>query len=198
MKNTILKIGLFALAVVLLVGMSIKISLLQKEKERLKQNTEALMSGAKYYENKFGESTAEVNRLNLTVSELQDNRAALVQEVKNMDIKLKRLQSISNTSLVSEFNSKLTLHDTIIVRDTFIDTVQCASYKDEYIDVNVCDFKDEIYANIITYDTIIQVVHRVPKKWWFIKYGTKAIRQTIKSSSPYTKITYTEYIEIKK
>ncbi|MFR4044610.1 MAG: DUF6549 family protein [Odoribacter splanchnicus] len=41
-------------------------------------------------------------------------------------------------------------------------------------------------------------MHRVPRRLWFIRWGTKAIRQEIISRNPYSRIAYTEYIELKK
>ena len=41
-----------------------------------------------------------------------------------------------------------------------------------------------------------QVVHRVPRKFIFIPYGTKAIRQEVWLSNPNTELVYTEYIEL--
>ena len=46
-------------------------------------------------------------------------------------------------------------------------------------------------------DTIKQIVHRVPKKFLFIKYGTKGIKQEVVSKNPHTKIVFTEYRELK-
>lgn len=46
-------------------------------------------------------------------------------------------------------------------------------------------------------DTLDQAVHRVPHRFWFIKWGTKAIRQDIVCRNPYSQITYSEYIELK-
>ena len=56
---------------------------------------------------------------------------------------------------------------------------------------------DTFSAKIESVDTLQQVVHRIPKKFLFIKWGTKAIRQEVVSSNPHSKIVYTEYIELK-
>ncbi|WP_353739197.1 DUF6549 family protein, partial [Muribaculum intestinale] len=56
----------------------------------------------------------------------------------------------------------------------------------------------DVELDVVSCDTIKQIIHRVPKKFWFIKWGCKAIRQEVVSTNPHTKITYTEYIELKK
>ena len=57
---------------------------------------------------------------------------------------------------------------------------------------------EEVECKIESVDTLHQIVHRVPHRFWFIRYGTKAIRQEVVSSTPHTRIVYTEYIELPK
>ena len=47
-------------------------------------------------------------------------------------------------------------------------------------------------------DTLRQVVHRVPRRFLFIRFGTKAVRQEIVSSNPHTRIVYAEYVRFAK
>jgi len=47
-------------------------------------------------------------------------------------------------------------------------------------------------------DTLRQIVHRVPRRFLFIRWGTKAIRQEIVSTNPHTRIVYTEYIDMRR
>ncbi len=54
-----------------------------------------------------------------------------------------------------------------------------------------------VNCKVQSVDTLIQVVHRVTRQFWFIKWGTKAIRQDIVSKNPHSQIVYTEYIELK-
>lgn len=57
-------------------------------------------------------------------------------------------------------------------------------------------YDDSLSYAVHSVDTLHQVVHRVPRKCWFIRYGTKAIRQEVWSSNPNTELVYTEYIEL--
>lgn len=47
-------------------------------------------------------------------------------------------------------------------------------------------------------DTLRQIVHRIPRRFLFIRWGTKALRQEIISSNPHTRIVYSEYIRIER
>jgi hypothetical protein len=57
---------------------------------------------------------------------------------------------------------------------------------------------DSLYVDIEQRDTIYQVVHRVPRRFLFFRFGTKAIRQDVWTSNPNSEIVYTEYIELEK
>jgi hypothetical protein len=53
-------------------------------------------------------------------------------------------------------------------------------------------------SRIARRDTLVQLVHRVPRKFLFIPFGTKAIRQEVTTKNPHTEITYTEYIVLRR
>jgi len=88
--------------------------------------------------------------------------------------------------------------DNFVYLDGTVDTIRCLDYQDNYLTFKGCDEGDLLKADIFIVDTLVQFVHRVPKQWWFFKWGTKAIRQEVLSKNPHTKITYTEYIELQK
>lgn len=58
--------------------------------------------------------------------------------------------------------------------------------------------RDTLLLDYHSIDTLHQIVHRVPRKFLFLRFGTKAIRQEIVSSNPHTKIVYSEYIELRR
>ena len=43
-----------------------------------------------------------------------------------------------------------------------------------------------------------QVVHRIPRRFLFIRWGTKALRQEIVSSNPHTRIVYSDYVKFER
>ena len=52
------------------------------------------------------------------------------------------------------------------------------------------------YTNDV--DTLRQAVHRIPRRFLFIRWGTKALRQEIVSTNPHTRIVYAEYVKIER
>jgi hypothetical protein len=160
------------------------------------------MSRIQYYRTKDSLNAASVERLTLTKNELQKYCNGLTQTVEDLNIKVKRLQSVSRTATQTEYRIETVFRDsiTVSVRDSLIiDTLRCVNYSDEWLTFAACEKRDGILdAEIETRDTLITIVHRVPKRFLFFRFGTKAIRQEVISKNPHSKINYTEYIEIKR
>jgi hypothetical protein len=169
-----------------------------KENKRLEDNQTALFEDVTFYRTQDRLNAASVQQLTLTNSELEKYNEDLVKTAKSLNLKIKRLESASRTAMESNYQIVAELQEKVIYVDGKTDTVRCMEFKDPYIDFNACEMDDSLHANIRTYDTLVQFVHRVPYQWWFFKFGTKAIRQEVLSKNPYTTITFTEYIKLKK
>lgn len=170
---------------------------LTQEKDRLTGNQEALMEEVQYYQDEAGRQAASVQRLELSKSELEAYNGELTQRIEDLNIKLKRVQAATTTATQTNVEIKTIIKDTIIYRDTGMLVLPAIKWQDPWVNVDgVIKPDSTVDLSIQSVDTLFQVVHRVPKKFWFIKYGTKAIRQEITSSNPHTKIVYSEYIEL--
>ena len=172
---------------------------LRQEKERLTGNQEALMEEVQYYQDEAGRNAASVQRLELSKAELEAYKGGLTQRIEDLNIKLKRVQAATMTATQTKVEIKTVIRDSIIYVDSSrIATLPAIKWQDSWVKVDGIIMPDStVDLSIQSVDTLYQVVHRVPKKFWFIRYGTKAIRQEITSSNPHTKIVYSEYIELK-
>lgn len=170
---------------------------LTQEKDRLTGNQEALMEEVQYYQDEAGRQAASVQRLELSKSELEAYNGELTQRIEDLNIKLKRVQAATTTATQTNVEIKTIIKDTIIYVDTGMLVLPAIKWQDPWVNVDGIIKPDStVDLSIQSVDTLFQVVHRVPKKFWFIKYGTKAIRQEITSSNPHTKIVCSEYIEL--
>ena len=172
---------------------------LSEEKRRLKQNQDALMNDVEYYQTEAGKSAASVQRLELSRRELEQHNEDLTNTIESLNLKLKRVQAASSTATQTRVEIQTIVKDSIVyVESGKIEKLPAIKWRDPWIKVDgLISLDGEVNLTIESVDTLHQVVHRVPKKFWFIKYGTKAIRQEIVSSNPHTKIVYSEYIEMK-
>lgn len=194
------KIYLVTIAIVTLALLvsGIVIRDLRDEKRRLERNAEALLGDAEFYRTQAGESAASVAVLTLEVDELKEFRSRDAEFIRDLGIRLRRAESIARTATESRYESVLPLRDTVILRDTLRDTVRIVEYDDRWSHLYGVIFDDSMHYTLNTVDTLTQILHRIPRRFLFIKYGTKAIRQEIISSNPNSRLVYSEYIELKR
>lgn len=170
---------------------------LNDENTRLGSNQKALLDKATYYQTEAGKSAASVQKLELSYEELKDNYQDICNVADELGIKVKRLQSVATTATVTDVNVETKVKDSIIYKNGVIDSVKAFKWRDAWVDVAGTIKGDDVSLGMTSKDTLIQIVHRVPRKFLFFRWGTKAIRQEITSTNPHSKIIYTDYIELK-
>ena len=168
--------------------------LCHREAERLDNNQTALMEQIIHYRTDLDKSAASVRALQLRCEEYRRLRAEDLRRIRDLGIKLQRIESTATTATRSEIEMAAPLRDTVILHDT----LRVFEWRDPWVRVDGVVHQDSVECRIESIDTLRQVVHRVPRKLLFIRYGTKAIRQEITSSNPHTQIIYSEYIELKR
>ena len=68
----------------------------------------------------------------------------------------------------------------------------------EWISNDIDVDSGDITADIETFDTITAIVHRIPRKFLFFRFGTKEIRQEVVCANPHTRITTNTKVDIVK
>lgn len=171
---------------------------IKADRNRLSENQRSLFEDVDYYRTQSGLSAASVERLTLSKAEIDNYCQGLKATLEQLNIKIKRLQSAGTTATETTHNIKTVVRDSLIVRDSLvIDTMKCITYKDAWLIFAGCTTDGINYnIDIESRDTLTTIVHRVPRKFLFIKYGCKAIRQEVVSRNPNSKIIYTKYIEL--
>lgn len=166
------------------------------ERDILKSNQNALINRANYYRTKDSLSVSSIERLTLSNNQLKESYKQLDSRCCELNIKLQDINSLSTTSTKSDIELNLRLRDTLIIRDSTIKS-KTFHWKDSWNMVEGIIYDNRVECSIATCDTLIQIVHRVPKRLLFLRIGTKAIRQEVISSNPYNSIVYNEYITLK-
>ena len=169
---------------------------LYDENMRLRNNQYSLLQGVTLYRTKANESAARVVALELSVAEFKEYRARDAEIIRSLGLRLRRAESYAVSATESRYDATVMLRDTIIVRDTVRDTVRLFSDGDTWSNIAGRVHGDSLSYSLRSVDTLRQVVHRVPRKFLFFRYGTKGIRQEIWSSNPHTELVYTEYVEL--
>lgn len=194
------KILIYALilAITAIGGLSIALKRYKAENAVYRANQASLLGKVTYYQTESGKNAASVQKLTLSYDELKEHYDLVCRTAEELNIKVKRLESTSTTATKTEIKVITQVRDSIVYRDSVVGKVIAFDWRDAWTDVEgVIDGK-KLALEIASRDTLVQLVHRIPKQWWFFKWGCKAIRQEIVSTNPHTEIVYSEYIELKK
>ena len=101
-KAFLILIALCGLLMAATFGLWAYCSKLKSEKERLDGNQTALLEKVEFYQTESGKSAASVQALTLSKSEVEKHCADLTNTVKELDLKVKRLQAASTTATKTE------------------------------------------------------------------------------------------------
>ena len=197
MKQRLLYILFIVLILAIVAYLYDKNTRSTREIDRLKSNIEVLKTYSSTYRDKYNAAVTESKALVISREEFKTLYENELEQVNKLNKKLKYINSYSSTGLEHTYNIVDTVYYNIVTNDTLVDTIRCVDYNNDYINLHACVKGNVFESNIVTRDTLVQVIERIPKRFLFIKYGCKGIKQTIRSVNPYSDIKYNEYIELK-
>lgn len=171
-----------------------------QESERLAGNVRSLTAGTEQYKTEAGNNAARAQQLELTTGELREQCADLQARLADMGVQNKYLQRAISASTQTQVQIDTIVRDSIIYVPQLaqLDTVQVLRWADSWVTLDGIIHKGRFTGDITSQDTLTVAVHRVPKKFWFIKYGTKRIDVSVASSNPHTEINEVQCVEIRK
>lgn len=172
----------------------------RSETQRLLQNQSALCSATEHYRTRCGEEAASAQVLRLRCAEFERLRAADAERIRALGVKLRRLEAAAATATATQVEARAPLHDTVVIRqcDTLLvrDTIRLFRWHDAWVRVEGQIDADSVRCRVESVDTLRQVVHRIPHRFLFIRWGTKALRQEVVTTNPHTRIVCSEYVKI--
>ena len=184
-----------------LLGAAI-IGVQRREIGRLRENTATLAEQLRQSNPTPPTDHLSVGRTRWSVGELGEFRPDYTECIKSLGIKLRRTQSLTVAASLTKLNTTLLALPTSIADDSTghaplaPQATSRYQWSDSWVNIEATTLGDSLRWSFTSRDTLFQVVHRVPYRWWIFKWGTKAIRQEIRSSNPHTRLTYAEYIRI--
>lgn len=172
------------------------------ENRRLAQNQQALATDVTRYRTRLGEAAASAQALRLRCGEFEQMRAADAARIRSLGIRIQRLEAAAKAVTATTVDVQAPLRDTVVLRlrDTLVvrDTLRLFRWHDGWVTVEGKLYADSVSCRVESVDTLRQIVHRIPRRFLFIRWGTKALRQEIVSSNPHTRVVYGEYVKIEK
>ena len=190
-------LGIFV-GVIVLQSKSLKN--VKSDRDVYKSNTTTLLQDVEKYRTSDSLNAVSIGQLELKIVEYAKYRAEDYRLIESLRVDKKRLESVVTTQTESIYKLEGTVRDSIVFRDNFIiDTLRCINIADKWFDLSGCIDADSKFAGRFeNRDSLLYVEHIVPKRFWFIKWGTKERRQEIVSRNPHTAIVGAEYITIRK
>lgn len=222
MKQTDRLISFLRVTGLVLVPLLLVLALMQcakykRESERLSRNQDILLHNGEVEIGRTpdGRATASSNTLLLRASELgrlDDSLLAVTQ--RNLGIKDKRVVAVARTASsmdvqvsapIEKIQDKA-LGNAVSTDSTcacsnpggVLPPIQHVSWSDPWVRLEGFIRGDTLHAKVESRDTLQMIVHRVPKRFLFFRFGTKAVRMEVVSQNPHTSLSYPRLIVVKK
>lgn len=184
---------------------------LKTDRDRLKENQNILLHNGKVdiKRTNTGLSQASVTALTLRSSEFRQSGDTLLQVAKSAGIKTSRISEAATASTTTSVEFKTRIFQTIVhdtVRDTvarslttFLPSKQLQlSWNDPWVSLSGTITDSIFHGSITSVDTLDIIVHRVPKRFLFFRFGCKQVRMDIISRNPHIRLTYARYYQLMK
>lgn len=170
--------------------------------QRLTANQHTLFTLLDAQHDTLAHRTASVEALRLRCREFAQLRAADADTIRRLGIRLHRLEALARQVSRTSLDIATPLYDTvrIVRRDTttLFDTLRRFRWRDAWVTLEGEIERDTVHCRLRSVDTLRQTLHRVPHRFLFFRWGTKAIRQEIHTSNPHTQLIYADYILIER
>lgn len=210
MKKIIIKIGIIAVAIILIVIAGIRIKNLKEENNMLKSNQEVLLSEkesimaqSQLYKVSDSLNAAKVTELQLSLSEYKKYRKQDLKLIEQLKVSKSDLQRVisSQTETINLLSAKLSDSIRIDTTTNTVDTLRCFNYKSKWTDVaGRVDLKRDTVELQISNRESLKIVETVKyKRFLGFLWKTNKIKSRqvdVVSQNPATSIVNVDYISI--
>lgn len=164
---------------------------LSAENSRLTKNVNALNAAVKVFKTKSGKSAAKTEAVTYTKAELKKYHPEITQAISDAGIRPQDVQSVAQVAFTAKVDTVVPTQKT--------DTSVCFNYTDKNFTVVGCYYPGNNTANIAAgyTDSLKIIPTRVPYRFWFIRWGCKAVELNVISGNKATIFNYAKYIELK-
>lgn len=182
---------------------------MKADRDRLRENQNILLhkGTVEIKQTNTGLSQASVPALTLRSSEFRQSGDTLLQVAKSAGIKSSRITEAATAAATTSVEFKTRVFQTI-VHDTVRDTVPRSlttllpsrqmqlSWNDSWVSLSGTITDSIFHGSITSVDTLDIIVHRVPKRFLFFRFGCKQVRMDVVSRNPHTQLTYARFLQL--
>lgn len=185
---------------------------MKADRDRLKENQSLLLHNGEVEikQTITGSSQASVPALTLRSSEFRQSGDTLLQVAKAAGIKASRISEAGTVATATHVDFDAQVFRTV-VHDTLRDTVLCPasplpalppskqlqlSWNDPWVSLSGTIADSIFHGSLTSNDTLDIIVHRIPKRFLFFRFGCRQVRMDIISRNPHTRLTYARYLQL--
>lgn len=191
-------IGLLFASLLAIGILSRALKLANSEKARMEINQRILLQDSIHkYKTRNNRLVSSIEQLELTLWEVKANRTTIVKELHNMKIRPKDAIAVGKTTTESAVSIKAPIRNEIRIDSGRVVKVKEFNWSDTWTSINGNIEEDSLTLHYNSRDTLVQVIHVEKHKFLFIRWGVKAIRQSVTLKNPNSHIVSTEYIKIR-
>ena len=178
----------------------------QREAHSMNEDQNVLMHNGKVEigQTQSGKPMASVSAISLKPSSLKRNPDSLLAVTsKDLKIKPRRMVAAIRTSSLAtaDIHAAITTDSIYDEADkdsnvllSYPRSPQQVSWSDPWMSLRGTIRGDSFTARIESRDTLQMIIHRVPRKFLFFRYGTKGVRMDVVSQNPHTRLSYPKVI----
>jgi len=201
MKERLAYLAMILAGLVAIIFLSGQLDRTRQERDRYRNNTDALLEDVERYRVLDSLSGARVESLELTVKEFERYRAEDARIIKALKAKNRDLAAVASTQTQTNIALQTITRDTVIIRDSVeikAKTVYCG---DPWYDFRGMLAGEEFTGELVCRDSLL--VAETVKRGRFLGFlwKTKRIRDRrldVVSRNPHTEIRSVEHIVIEK
>lgn len=179
--------------------------IVKSDRDRLKNNQSHLLHNGSVEISKTvtSKSVASAPAITLKSSEFKESGDTLNSIAKSMHIRASRIMqaATATTEMHTEVTAPIISDTTQLSISSQYKNRSILHYEDPWLTFSGTIITDTINrsifsGNIRSRDTLDIIVHRVPKRFLFFRFGCKAVRMNISSRNRHTVLTYARYYQI--
>lgn len=178
---------------------------MKADRDRLKENQSLLLHNGtvEITETNTGNSHASTPALTLRPDEFRQSGDTLVKVARQVGIKPSRISGAATAATSTHADIVAPIWhqaDTISKMDSLYlpEGLVCFSWYDPWLSLSGCVSDSVFRGTVSATDTLDIVVHRVPKRFLFFRFGCREVRMDIISRNPHTRLTYARYYKLVK
>lgn len=181
---------------------------IKADRDRLRNNQSLLLhnGNVEISETASGRSRASVPALNLRPSEFRRSGDSLLKVAKSAGIKPSRISDVGTAATVTRADIIANLSSrqaddsasNLSTRLPVNSSTRLLAWSDPWLSISGTISDSLIRCSVSVSDTLDIIVHRVPRRFLFFRFGCREVRMDIISRNPHTRLIYARYYKLVK